>query len=135
MQWCCSYNDQQKVLLNRSGNNSKARMGGSKVTVLTNSLLSRWFRFHNFLRIISFWYQILKLWGHKWLFHEIPTDCCNFMKTFWVSPGIFLLLHIIFLQKICFSNNKKKFKSIWSFFCCWNNFFEKKEFVKKIVMT
>ena len=131
MQWCCSYNDQQKVLLNRSGNNSKARMGGSEVTVLTNSLLSRCFRFHNFLRIISFWYQILKLWGHKWLFHEIPTDCCNFMKTFWVSPGIFLLLCNIFSQKICFSNNKKFQIDLKFFFAAETNFLRKKGICKK----
>lgn len=128
MQWFCSYNDQQKVLFNRSGNNSKARMEGSKVTLLTNSLLSRCFRFHYFLRIISFWYQIVKLWEHKWLSHEIVTDCYNFMKTFWVPPGIFLLLHIIFYKKFVSATKKQKHSNRFEVFCCcWNNFFEKKE--------
>ena len=48
-------------------------------------------------------YLSVKFWGHKRLFHEIATNfsnCCNFMKNFWVSPSIFLLLrNIFFLQQ------------------------------------
>ena len=74
----------------------------------------------------------LKLSGHEQLFHEIArnfSNCCSFMKNFWVSPGIFLLLHSIFFSKNLFQQ-QQKFQI--TFFKFRNIFFEKKEFVKKV---
>ena len=77
----------------------------------------------------------IMLWGHEWLFHEIArnfSNCCNFMKKFWLFPGIFLLLRNTFFSKKLFQQPKKFQIDLNFFFLLKQIFWEKREFIKKV---